>query len=410
MKTLRRFGLVFLASLLLLLLTLGVLLQAAEGEWAHRVRLGPLQYRLALAPVLKVLMQPQIIHVLHGREMASPWGRLYWQEEARGRLQLQCRPCRVQIPALSEQALDFSVITLSLQRDDEVLIGELRLSSRVGLHFRAPFDAQGMQLHAQLPATAIVDIYTLFGPSIPELARARIQGTLAMDIGVKLPAATYSIQPSLQNFRVSGLGTELLRSRLPQVQCPGAPLAAFASAGRWLPRAVIAAEDQRFYQHPGYDLRELLASLQRNHLRTSIARGGSTLDQQLAKLLFTGSERTHVRKLRELLYAVEMEETLGKARILKIYLAVAPWGKNICGAENAARVYYGKPAAQLNRAEAAWLAAMLHTPDREFRRWKNSGHPDVKRGSWVVSAMGGGKQAQQAAVLMLASLAPPPAF
>ncbi len=405
-----RCALVFLGLGLILAVMLFLAFKADSGEWSHGLRIGQWQYRLALAPSLRLLTRPEIIHALDGQEFDSRWGRLQWQEVAPGQLRLQCRPCRVHMPALSEQPLDFPVVTLQLVRKNDVIAGRLHFSSRVAVNFTAPFDEKGMQLHASLPATEIAAVYALFGPAIPELSRARIAGQVKLLMKLELPAYSITLQPEVQGFRVSGLGTEVLRSRLPQVQCPLATAAVSAPAGRWLPRAVIAAEDQRFYQHPGYDQRELIASLQRNQAGAAIARGGSTLDQQLAKLLFTGGERTHVRKLRELLYAVEMEATLGKPRILQIYLAVAPWGKGVCGAENAALAYYGKPAVALNRAEAAWLAAMLHTPDREFRRWKSTGHPDVKRGSWVVNAMGGGKKSREQAVLMLASLAPPAAL
>jgi membrane peptidoglycan carboxypeptidase len=76
-----------------------------------------------------------------------------------------------------------------------------------------------------------------------------------------------------------------------------------------------------------------------------------------------------VRKVREWLYAVEMERTLGKGRILQLYLAVLPWGDGVCGAEAAARHHLGKPAHQLKPREAAWLASLLVNPDRQLRRW-----------------------------------------
>ncbi len=96
-------------------------------------------------------------------------------------------------------------------------------------------------------------------------------------------------------------------------------------------------------------------------------RGGSTLTQQLAKLVYTGDDRDPSRKLRELLYAVEMEETLGKARILQIYLAIAPWGPGVCGAERAAQLYLGKPASRVDPLEAAWLAGLLRNPATALR-------------------------------------------
>ena len=121
-----------------------------------------------------------------------------------------------------------------------------------------------------------------------------------------------------------------------------------------LPAAVLAAEDQRFELHPGYDdieLASLLASVEPEGLR----RGASTLTQQLARTLFTGGEKTVARKLRELLYAIEMERTLGKPRILELYLNTVDWGPGLCGARAAARTYFRKRPEQLTPLEAAWL-------------------------------------------------------
>ena len=111
------------------------------------------------------------------------------------------------------------------------------------------------------------------------------------------------------------------------------------------------------------------------------------MSQQLAKLLITGDERSPVRKLRELLYAVEMEQTLGKNRILRLYLATAPWGAGLCGAEAAAKHYLGRSAHQLNPTQAAWRAAMLHNPSLEAKRWADTGHINVARTQWVLLGM-----------------------
>ena len=116
-------------------------------------------------------------------------------------------------------------------------------------------------------------------------------------------------------------------------------------------------------------------------------RGASTLSQQVAKLLVTGVERAPVRKLRELLYAVEMEQTLGKARILRLYLDNAPWGATVCGAQAAAHTYFAKRADQLTTDEAVWLAAMLHNPALEARRWAATGRINEPRALWVASSM-----------------------
>jgi membrane peptidoglycan carboxypeptidase len=142
----------------------------------------------------------------------------------------------------------------------------------------------------------------------------------------------------------------------------GAPARPARRPSPWLARAVIAAEDSRYFEHPGYDLDSALQSFDGNQREGRALGGASTLTQQLAKLVYTGDDRTPARKLRELLYAVEMERTLGKARILDLYLAMAPWGDGVCGAHQAALRHIGKPAHALDASEAARLAILLRNP------------------------------------------------
>ena len=162
---------------------------------------------------------------------------------------------------------------------------------------------------------------------------------------------------------------------------------------------MIAAEDQRFFQHTGYDVAELAAAFEANQAKAAVERGGSTLTQQLARLLVTGGERSAERKLRELLYAVEMEQTLGKARILQLYLDNAPWGPGgLCGAEAAARRYFKRSAARLEPAQAVWLAAMLHNPVMEAERWQREGQIDAARAKWVADGIRGITRGQREAL------------
>ena len=105
-----------------------------------------------------------------------------------------------------------------------------------------------------------------------------------------------------------------------------------------------------------------------------------------------------MRKLRELLYAVEMERTLGKPRILRLYLDNAPWGPRLCGAEAAAAHYFGVRAHELSPAQAAWLAAMLHNPAVEAQRWADTGQINLARAQWVALGMRGLTRKQKLAL------------
>jgi hypothetical protein len=159
-----------------------------------------------------------------------------------------------------------------------------------------------------------------------------------------------------------------------------------AGSGALLAAAVLAAEDQRFHEHEGFDRAEIgqvLASIDEQGL----ARGASTITQQLARTLFTGAERTGVRKLRELLYAVEMERTLGKGMILALYLNTVHWGPGICGADAAARAYFGRRPGELTPLEAAWLAGILPNPQRAFEEELLAGVPDTARAARVLQQM-----------------------
>jgi monofunctional biosynthetic peptidoglycan transglycosylase len=128
-----------------------------------------------------------------------------------------------------------------------------------------------------------------------------------------------------------------------------------------LKHAVIAAEDARFYQHNGFDWHEIQIAAQED-LEGERTRGASTLTQQLVKNLFFGTGRSIVRKGAEATLVPVAEAVLGKQRILELYLNVVEWGPGIYGAEEASRVYYGKPARNIDRQEAARLAAVLPGP------------------------------------------------
>jgi len=131
-----------------------------------------------------------------------------------------------------------------------------------------------------------------------------------------------------------------------------------------LQRAVIAAEDASFFIHEGFDWEGIRDAALHNLEAGEMKRGGSTITQQLAKNLYLSSERSLLRKAREALITRSLEHRLTKERILELYLNVAEWGRGIYGAEAAARHHFGKSADELTVDEAAWLAAILPSPQR----------------------------------------------
>ena len=140
---------------------------------------------------------------------------------------------------------------------------------------------------------------------------------------------------------------------------------------RWVPyhrisgdlkRAVVAAEDDRFLQHSGFDWDAIQRAHERNLREGEIIAGASTITQQLAKNLFLPRDRTWWRKAQEAVITAMLEAVLTKRRILEMYLNLAEWGDGVFGAEAAAHYHFGVSAAALTPAEAARLAVMLPSP------------------------------------------------
>lgn len=129
-----------------------------------------------------------------------------------------------------------------------------------------------------------------------------------------------------------------------------------------LQQAVVAIEDERFYQHHGVDLRGTLRALWRNLLARELLEGGSTITQQLARTVFLSPERVFSRKLAEVLMAVEIERRFTKAEVLERYLNEVYFGHGAYGAAMAARVFFDKPVEELTLAQSAVLAGLIRAP------------------------------------------------
>jgi monofunctional glycosyltransferase len=138
-----------------------------------------------------------------------------------------------------------------------------------------------------------------------------------------------------------------------------------------LVRAVLAGEDQKFFDHEGFDWEELQKAIEKDWEEKKFQRGASTVSQQLAKNLFLSTSKNPIRKLHEALITWEMEKILSKRRILEIYLNVIEWGDGIYGAEAAARHYFNSPAAALSAEQAAFLSAMVPGPLNAYNPSKN---------------------------------------
>jgi monofunctional glycosyltransferase len=132
-----------------------------------------------------------------------------------------------------------------------------------------------------------------------------------------------------------------------------------------LVHAILLAEDDRFYQHKGFDLEQIQIALERNWQAKQYVYGGSTLTQQLARTLFLSPRKNLLRKAREAVITYHLERDLPKRRILELYLNAVEWGNGIFGAEAAAQHYFGTGADALTPDQAVALASILPSP----RRW-----------------------------------------
>ena len=127
-------------------------------------------------------------------------------------------------------------------------------------------------------------------------------------------------------------------------------------------RAVVVAEDSRFYAHDGIDYEAFKDAMQYNLSAKRMAYGASTISQQTVKNLFLSRSRNPLRKWHELLLTLSMERNLSKKRILEQYLNVVELGRGIYGVDAAARYYWGVPASRLTSRQAIELAATLPSP------------------------------------------------
>ena len=153
----------------------------------------------------------------------------------------------------------------------------------------------------------------------------------------------------------------------------------------WMGLAVIAAEDQKFPEHWGFDVSAIEKALAHNERNENRIRGASTLSQQTAKNLFLWDGRSWVRKGLEAGLTLGMETVWSKKRILTVYLNIAEFGDGVFGVEAAAQRYFHKPASRLSLSEAALLAAVLPNPLR-FKANAPSGYVR-NRQAWIMRQM-----------------------
>jgi penicillin-binding protein 1A len=170
---------------------------------------------------------------------------------------------------------------------------------------------------------------------------------------LEIPKRPPSIQIVDMQGRALARRGDLAGEPLPLKEMPG-----------YVPKAFVAIEDRRFYEHYGIDPFGIGRAFVANVLHRAVAQGGSTISQQLAKNLFLTQERTITRKLQEALLAFWLERKFSKSQILEMYLNRVYFGSGAYGIEQASQRYFGKSARHITLAEAALLAGLVKSPSR----------------------------------------------
>ncbi|MBN9552505.1 MAG: penicillin-binding protein, partial [Alphaproteobacteria bacterium] len=179
--------------------------------------------------------------------------------------------------------------------------------------------------------------------------------------GAKMPAATtWSVPDRAPNIKIVSVDGALIANR----GASGGEAVGLHEMSPYIPEAVVAIEDRRFYSHFGIDPIGLSRAMVTNLIGGHFSQGGSTLTQQLAKNLFLTPDRTLERKVQEVLLALWLEHKHSKDQILEMYLNRVYFGSGAYGVEAASRRYFGKSARDVTLSEAALLAGLLKAPSK----------------------------------------------
>jgi penicillin-binding protein 1A len=184
---------------------------------------------------------------------------------------------------------------------------------------------------------------------------------LVVYYGSRMPSAsTWAIPDRPPNVKITAVDGSVIANR----GTTGGEALALEDMSPYIPEAIVAIEDRRFYSHFGVDPLGLARALVTNLTTGHMVQGGSTLTQQLAKNLFLSPDRTLERKVQEVLLALWLEQKYTKDQILAMYLNRVFFGSNAYGVEAASRRYFNKSARDVNLGEAALLAGLVKAPSR----------------------------------------------
>jgi penicillin-binding protein 1A len=179
--------------------------------------------------------------------------------------------------------------------------------------------------------------------------------------GAQMPSAsTWQIPDRPPNVKIVSVNGALVANR----GTTGGAAVGLHDMSPYIPQAIIAIEDRRYYSHFGFDPIGFTRAMMRNVMSGRLVQGGSTITQQLAKNLFLSPERTMGRKVQELLLALWLEQKYSKSQILEMYLNRVYFGSGSYGVEAASRRYFNKSARDVSLPQAALLAGLVKAPSR----------------------------------------------
>jgi len=192
-------------------------------------------------------------------------------------------------------------------------------------------------------------------------------------------AQLHNIQPSLIT-KVYDRNGELLKEFYQERRI----LVSFNEIPPYLIDCLLATEDRRFYSHWGIDLKRIFGATASNILKMDLtAEGASTITQQLARKLFLTPEKNYIRKIKEALTAIKIENTYSKNEILQLYLNQNYFGRGAYGIQAAAQTYFAKDARDLTLSDCALLIGLLKAPNRYSRTPVLQWYPDAGRSALV---------------------------
>jgi 1A family penicillin-binding protein len=181
--------------------------------------------------------------------------------------------------------------------------------------------------------------------------------------GLKAEAARYDLS-QLEQMESASVVLDRNDKIFGQIYVENRETIPYDQLPRDLINAAVAVEDSKFYQHHGYDLSGIVRAALKNFAAGHVRQGASTITQQLARNSFALKDKTFRRKLLEIYLARRIEDSIGKQKIMELYLNRIYFGGGLYGAEAAARGYFAKPARELSLAECATLAGLIKSPNR----------------------------------------------